>query len=140
MTNILNKPYADKEYADFICENQGLNRYEDDNCIIMYADSEMVEDGKVVVNPNYEQEQIEKEKVRIANLKMTPRDFLIALQGLGISFEDVIEPLLASNSQARLELNYCQYVYRGNALLDALCGTLGITPEQLDNLFKEKGK
>lgn len=55
--NILNKPYNRKQYADFICINQGLNRYEDDNCIIMYNNSEIIVNGEAVSNPNYEQEQ-----------------------------------------------------------------------------------
>lgn len=47
MTNILYKPYTDIQRANFVCEHQGLNYYEDDNCIIMYADSESVTDGVV---------------------------------------------------------------------------------------------
>lgn len=43
----LEKPYKDKQRADFVHEHQGLNYYEDDNCIIMYSDSESVENGVV---------------------------------------------------------------------------------------------
>lgn len=85
--------------------------------------------------PEYMAEQAEIEATRIANLKLTPRDFIIGLEGLGVDFETVIEPFLASNAQARKELNYCQFVYRGNPLLNALCGLLEVSPEQLDNLF-----
>ena len=43
----LEKPFTDIKRANFVCEHQGLNYYEDDNCIIMYADSESVTDGIV---------------------------------------------------------------------------------------------
>jgi len=48
MSYKLEKPYTDIQRADFICEHQGLNYYEDGNCIIMYDNSESVTDGVVV--------------------------------------------------------------------------------------------
>lgn len=47
MSYKLEKPYTDKQRADFVCEHQGLNYYEDDDCIIMYLDSESVTNGVV---------------------------------------------------------------------------------------------
>lgn len=84
-----------------------------------------------------EQKELE-EKKRIAMLKMTPRDFLLAITQMGVDFAKIKE-LMASNPQVEIELNYCNYVYRGNALLDQLCGQFGITTAQLDELFKSKG-
>ena len=79
-----------------------------------------------------------EEKKRVAMLKMTPRDFLLAITQMGVDFAKIKE-LMASNPQVEIELNYCNYVYRGNALLDQLCGQFGITTTQLDELFKTKG-
>lgn len=79
-----------------------------------------------------------EEKKRVAMLKMTPRDFLLAITGMGVDFAKIKE-LMATNPQVEIELNYCNYVYRGNALLDQLCGQFGITTIQLDELFKTKG-
>lgn len=84
-----------------------------------------------------EQKELE-EKKRVAMLKMTPRDFLLAITGMGVDFAKIKE-LMATNPQVEIELNYCNYVYRGNALLDQLCGQFGITTAQLDELFKAKG-
>lgn len=84
-----------------------------------------------------EQKELE-EKKRVAMLKMTPRDFLLAITGIGVDFAKIKE-LMATNPQVEIELNYCNYVYRGNALLDQLCGQFGITTAQLDELFKNKG-
>ena len=84
-----------------------------------------------------EQKELE-EKKRVAKLKMTPRDFLLAITQMGVYFAKIKE-LMAANPQVEIELNYCNYVYRGNALLDQLCGQFGITTTQLDELFKSKG-
>lgn len=84
-----------------------------------------------------EEKELE-EKKRVAMLKMTPRDFLLAITQMGVDFAKIKE-LMATNPQVEIELNYCNYVYRGNALLDQLCGQFGITTAQLDELFKTKG-
>lgn len=79
---------------------------------------------------------VQKEKERIAMLKMTPRDFLLACtQKLGIEWTKLKE-LMDNNAQVAIELQFCNHVYRGNPLLDQLAGQFGVTSEQLDNLFK----
>lgn len=79
---------------------------------------------------------VQKEKERIAMLKMTPRDFLLACtQKLGIEWSKLKE-LMDANVQVAIELQFCNHVYRGNPLLDQLAGQFGVTSEQLDNLFK----
>ena len=85
-----------------------------------------------------EEKQAQKERERLGSLKMTPRDFLLAITQMGVDFAKIKE-LMAANPQVEIELNYCNYVYRGNALLDQLCGQFGITTTQLDELFKSKG-
>lgn len=91
---------------------------------------------KCPMKTNEQKEQ--EEKKRVAMLKMTPRDFLLAITQMGVDFAKIKE-LMAANPQVEIELNYCNYVYRGNALLDQLCGQFGITTTQLDELFKTKG-
>ena len=79
---------------------------------------------------------VQKEKERVAMLKMTPRDFLLACtQKLGIEWSKLKE-LMDNNAQVAIELQFCNHVYRGNPLLDQLAGQFGVTTEQLDNLFK----
>lgn len=96
------------------------------------------ENNNLVENPKYEEEKELEEKRRVAMLRMTPRDFLLAITQMGVDFAKIKE-LMATNPQVEIELNYCNYVYRGNALLDQLCGQFGITTAQLDELFKTKG-
>ncbi len=89
--------------------------------------------------PHYSEEELKlKEKERILNLKMTPRDFLLSIIDLGVSWND-IKQMLSQNPRAEIELNYCQFVYRGNPLLNELSGQFGISETQLDNIFLEKG-
>lgn len=79
---------------------------------------------------------VQKEEERVAMLKMTPRDFLLACtQKLGIEWSKLKE-LMDTNAQVAIELQFCNHVYRGNPLLDQLAGQFGVTSEQLDNLFK----
>ena len=96
------------------------------------------ENDNLVENPKYAEEKELEEKKRVAMLKMTPRDFLLAITQMGVDFAKIKE-LMAANPQVEIELNYCNYVERGNALLDQLCGQFGVTTTQLDELFKSKG-
>ena len=60
MSYKLEKPYTDVARADFVCEHQGLNYYEDDNCIIMYLNTEKIVDGEIIdisETPEYIAEQ-----------------------------------------------------------------------------------
>ena len=96
----------------------------------------IIQNGKLIVNPNYEKEQAEKERERISHLTCTKRVFVLMLEQLGLDYFEQIEPLINANRQARLEWSLCVELERSNPLLDAIGGELGITPEQLDNLFK----
>lgn len=105
------------------------------NITIENTDIEYVNVNGEYVTPEV---AIEKEKERVAMLKMTPRDFLLAITNMGVEWT-AIKTLMDSNPQVAIELQFCNNVYRGNPLLDQLCGQFNITSEQLDELFKAKG-
>ena len=105
------------------------------NITIEETDIEYVNIGGEYVTPEV---AIEKEKERVAMLKMTPRDFLLAITNMGVEWS-AIKALMDSNPQVAIELQFCNNVYRGNPLLDQLCGQFNVTSEQLDELFKAKG-
>lgn len=105
------------------------------NITIEKTDIKYVNVGGEYVTPEV---AIEKEKERVATLKMTPRDFLLAITSMGVEWT-AIKALMDSNPQVEIELQFCNNVYRGNPLLDQLCGQFNITSEQLDELFKAKG-
>lgn len=100
---------------------------------------EEMEDGNIVKylipNPNWEEEQEEKEKERIYNLKMTPLDFLKAIEEYGITY-DMVKQFMEQNPLIERELRFCQNVYRKHPMLNSL-ESYGITSEILDDIFKK---
>ena len=105
------------------------------NITIEETDIKYVNVGGEYVTPEV---AIEKEKERVAMLKMTPRDFLLAITNMGVEWT-AIKALIDSNPQVAIELQFCNNVYRGNPLLYKLCGQFNVTSEQLDELFIAKG-
>lgn len=105
------------------------NEFEQNPSMYMWDGSEVVE------NPNYGQEQAQKERERVNKLTCTKRVFALMLQELGITYSQLKE-LIASNEQAQLEWDLCVELERGNPLLDVMAFQLGITSAQLDGLFK----
>lgn len=95
----------------------------------------IVENNELVINPNFEEEQAQKEKERIAKLTCTKRVFALMLQELGITYT-MLKQLIATNEQAQLEWDLCVELERQNPLLDVMALQLGITSEQLDGLFR----
>ena len=91
---------------------------------------------KVVVDPEYEAKQAEKERERIAKLTCTKRVFALMLQEVGISYLTVLKPLIESNPQAQLEWELCVELERSNPLLDIMAAQLMVTPEHLDLIFR----
>lgn len=139
MSYILEKPYSEKEKIEFIVKynhNKGLRIEETEIALYALEANEIMVDGVPQVDPEYEAKQEAKEKERIGNLKCTKRVFALMLQELGVDYITVLLPLIESNSQAKLEWDLCVELERKNPLLDIMAGQLGITPEQLDGLFK----
>lgn len=90
---------------------------------------------EVVIDPEWEAKQAQKEKERIAKLSCTKRVFALMLQELGITYT-MLKELIATNEQAQLEWDLCVELQRSNPLLDVMAMQLGITAEQLDGLFR----
>lgn len=119
-------------------KNKGALSNYYDNVQVLPSDYEVgkyiVENGELVRNENYEAEQEQKEKERIAKLTCTKRVFALMLQELGITYT-MLKQLIATNEQAQLEWDLCVELERKNPLLDVMALQLGITSEQLDGLF-----
>lgn len=89
---------------------------------------------EVVIDPEYEAKQAQKEKERIGNLKLTKREVFLGLfQAKGVT-PDMLKAQI-TDPQALIEFEYANDYYRGNPLIDIVGATLGITPEQLDKFF-----
>lgn len=89
----------------------------------------------LVRNPNYEAEQAQKERERIARLSLTKREVFLGLyQAKGVT-PDMIKAQI-TDPMALIEFEYANDYYRFNPLIDIVGATLGITPEQLDKFFE----
>lgn len=144
MSYKLNKPFTKKQRDDFITEYaQNCNNNRDytmtieETATALYAlePNEIMQDGEVVINPNYEQEQAQKERERLNNLTMTKRVLWLQSKELGISYQQ-LKDLIATNEDAQAEWDLCENLKRDNPLLDIMGAKLNITPEQIDNMFK----
>ena len=108
-------------------------------------DKYIYQDGGIVENPNYEQEQAKKERERLDNLSMTRGDMfeaLILARGLtkpqiramieNAELDTVTKALYLNRFDEALEF------YRGYPIFDMLGEALDITPSMLDKFFDEK--
>lgn len=124
--------YADFEYAENCLETDIITQAELDS----HPNKVIVEDGALVLNPNYEAEEAQKEAERISHLKCTKRVLVLILEQLGLDYFEQIEPLINSNRQAKLEWELCVELERSNPLLNIIGAELGISPQQIDQVFK----
>ncbi|MCQ2957298.1 MAG: hypothetical protein MJ180_00175 [Candidatus Gastranaerophilales bacterium] len=129
--NVLNS-FADYKYDNDCLETDIITQDE----LREHPNKVIVQNGVLVLNPNYEQEEEEKEAERISHLKCTKRVFVLMLEQLQYDYFETIQPLIETNRQAKLEWELCVELERSNPLLDQLGSQIGITSEQLDNLFK----
>lgn len=124
--------YAEYKYALDCLETDIVTQAELD----AHRNLVIVQDGVLVLNPDYEQEEAEKEAERISHLKCTKRVLILILEQLGFDYFEQIEPLINANRQAKLEWELCVELERCNPLLDTMGAELGILPSQIDNIFK----
>lgn len=123
--------YASYQYADD-CEKTEITNTEE---LEKHPNKVIVQNGVLVLNPNFEAEEQEKEIERVQKLKCTKRVLALMLQELGITYAD-LKALIATNEQAQLEWDLCVELERSNPLLDIMGAQLSLTSEQIDMIFK----
>lgn len=142
MSYKLNKPYTDKQRTDFIVlHNHQNGRAIEETASALYAleANEIMQDGVPVINPDYEQEQAQKERNRLDLLSLTKREVFLGLyQAKGITPEQIKAQISAP--AALIEFEYANDYFRGNPLINTVGQTLGITSDQLDKFFDETKK
>ena len=86
--------------------------------------------GEVVINPNWEEIQRQKEDELINNLTMTALDFINFLKNVGLTDQN-IEDYLNANLTVKHQLQFCQNVYCGiaKALMPIKYNGITITAE-----------
>jgi hypothetical protein len=98
--------------------------------------NEILVDGEVKIDPNYEEKQAQKEAERIGKLSLTKREVFLGLyHAKGITPEMIRNQI--KDQSALIEFDYANDYYRGNPLINEVGIMLGITPEQLDKFFED---
>ena len=151
MSYKLDKPYTNKEYADFVVEynhNNGKKIIETQNALYALKDNEYLdESGNVQINPDYEEQKAQEEAQRVAMLNLRRGDVfrgLIKAKGITkVDIKNFIESMPATTEEeilakelARIDFEDAVDFYRGNQLIDTIGLTLGISKEQLDEFFE----
>lgn len=97
----------------------------------------IVEDGKLVLNPNWEEEKEEQRREAIKKLSLTKREVFLALYNDKQITPEQIKAQITDPS-ALIEFEYATDYFRGNPLIDSIGTMLGYTTKQLDYLFEHK--
>ena len=144
MSYKLEYPYTEEEKMDFIVEynhNQGLRIEEVETTLYALEANELLVNGEVVIDPDYEAKQEQARRERIAKLYLTGADVERGIyQAKGMDFEDIINFVSANPPEGlnikalKIELKANNF-YRGNPYVSAIGQLLGFTEEQLDKFF-----
>lgn len=102
----------------------------------------IIKDGDITLDPDYEKNQEEAEKLRINMLHLTAADVERAIyKTKGMDFDDILE-LVKSNPPENLDIKALKIelkannFYRGNPYIDKIGNILGFSKLQLDNFFE----
>lgn len=122
------------------CSAEGLTCIEITEEIYNDIERYMWNGESIVLNPNYEQEQAQKEAERVGNLTMTALDFIGVLEHYGLDYATQIKPFLESQPDLDKQLKYCQNVYCkvAKSVMPITVGDITITAEMVENAFKIK--
>jgi hypothetical protein len=144
--------YTEEERINFIVEynhKQGLRIetvYNDEQIDFptYYAleANEIIVNGEVIIDPEYEEKEAQKERERIAKLFLTGADVERGIyKAKGMDFDDIIAFVTANQPQGldikalKIELKANNF-YRGNPYVSAIGQLLGFTEKQLDLFFE----
>ncbi len=128
-----NLPIVDEEALNIEVTEEQFNLYkEKGNNYFKF------EDNEIILNPDYEAEELTKERARLDMLNLTKADVLLALyEDKGITPDDIKE-MLKDNVPALIKFDYASSYYRGDEVVNALGLALGYTTEEMDYLFENK--
>ena len=97
----------------------------------------IVVEGELILNPNWEEEQAQKERERLNMLSLTKREVFLALyKDKGIT-PDIVRGSI-TDTEALIEFDYASDYFRGNPLIDRIGIMLGYSTKDLDYLFEHK--
>ena len=139
---VITEAVIDKETGEIIKEAETELVKENHPTYYALEANEILVDGEVIIDPDYEEKQAKKEAERIAMLSLTGADVERGIyKAKGMDFEDIIayvtqlQPEGLDIKALKIELKANNF-YRGNPYVDAVGALLGFTKEQLDEFFE----
>lgn len=128
--------------------DEGVLNIEVSEEIFENSDKYIYSNGEIILDPDYEQKQAEKERERLDALTLTPADVERALyKAKGMDFED-LKTLIAQqiptidikglSIEFRAKDFYRGAIANGIRLFDVVGALLGYTPSDMDYLFQNK--
>lgn len=145
---IYNKTNETLSKAQCKCLNIDCENIEVSQDVYNNLDRYIYQDGLIVENPNYEEQQKQKERERLDMLYLTGADVERGIyQAKGMDFEDIIAMVIGLQQAqdervANLDLKALKIelkannFYRGNPYVDDIGDLLGFSSEQLDKFFE----
>ena len=135
--------YADYKYLDDCLETNIITASE----LTQHPNKVIVVNGVLALNPNYEEEEAEKERERIANLTRTRaevwRALILARMFTKAMVKEIIEALPEETEEekkakeiARIDVDDVEDFHRGHALVNLVGEYLAISSENLDLYFE----
>jgi len=118
------------------CLNSEIQNIEITEEVYNNIDHYIWDGSEIILDPDYDEKQRQKEQERIKMLSCTKRDFALLLQEQGVTYTQ-LKALIAQNEQAQLEWELCERLYRFNPLLDVMGAQLGVSSETLDYIFRK---
>lgn len=92
-------------------------------------------DGELILDPDYEGKQRQKERERLNLLSLTKREVFLAIyKDKGITPEQI--RAMIPTQEGKIEFDYANDYFRGNPLIEQLGLALGYTTGNLDYLFE----
>ena len=120
----LRMPYSKDERFDFIVRNNYQKGYD----IKEFTD-------RIEAWGLTEQEKKAEKEQYIQRLSCTKRVLALILEQMGFDYFTDIEPKINRSDRAKLEWELCVNVERNNPLVAMIGTELGLTKEQIDNIF-----
>lgn len=102
----------------------------------------IIDNERLIKNPDYEEEKSRQEAEKIAKLSITKYDFYkLICQPAGLGYQQVMA-LVNSNDDIAAAWNFCERIYRGDELLNKYIKQYipAITDSILDEIFTIYGK
>lgn len=104
----------------------------------------IIENNRLVLNSNYEEEKAQEERERLSLLNLTAADVERAIyKAKGMDFDDIIEMVTQLQPEGldikalKIELKANNF-YRGNPYIEQIGALLDFTSEMLDEFFETK--